>query len=160
MELSGDELAGVVDLFGALTRAELVGAVDELAFKRGADADPEAVAATVDEALAVYRLVAVDRPAADTDDPSPAPLLVAGPTAFPTLPEGAEDLPHIMDVPEREVDRERAAEAASERFRADAATAIDDADDDRIAELVDVSYDLTAWGPVDGAALRDHLDGA
>jgi len=155
MELSGDELAGVVDLFGGLTRAELDDAVDELAFKRGEDADPAAVAATVGDAVAAYRLVAVDRADDDAD-----PLLVTGPTAFPTLPEDAEDLPHIMDVPQREVDRERAAEAVSERFRADAAAAIDDGDDDRIAELVDVSYDLAAWGPVDAAALRDHLDRA
>jgi len=154
MELSGDELAGVVDLFGGLTRAELDDAVDELAFKRGTDADPEAVAATVDDAIEAYHLVAVDR----ADDDNADPLLIAGPTAFPALPEDAEDLPHIMDVPQREVDRERAAAAAGERFRADAAAAIDDGDDERVAELVDISYDLASWGPIDAAALRDHLD--
>jgi len=157
MELSGDELAGVVDLFGGLTRAELDRAVEELAFKRGADA--EGVGAAVDDALEAYHLVAVDRPDDEVAAGEDA-LLVAGPAAFPTLPEGAEDLPHIMDVPERTVDRERAAAAARDRFRADAAAAVDAGDADRVAELVDVSYDLEAWGPVDAAALRDRLDDA
>jgi hypothetical protein len=150
MDLTGDDLAGVVDLFGGLTRAELDRAVEELAFKRGADHDPDAVARAVERALADYRLVAVE------GDPS---LLVAGPAAFPSLPEGAGDLPHIMDVPDRAPDRETAAAAALSRLAADA-EAVAAGDADRAAALREVSYDLEAWGPVDASGVRERLDDA
>lgn len=148
MRLSGDDLAGIVDLFGGLTRAELDRAVEELAFKRGVDHDPARVEAAVDDALAAYHLVAVG------DDP----LLVPGPAAFPALPDGAGDLPHIMDVPERSVDRETVAEAAAERLRADATAAVDEDDSVTARRLVEVSYDLEAWGSVDTTDIRDLLD--
>jgi hypothetical protein len=148
MEISGDDLAGIVDLFGGLTRAELDGAVEELAFKRGDDHDPEAVADAVGAALDSYHLVAVG------DDPEP---LVSGPAAFPALPDGATDLPHIMDVPERSVDRETAAEAALAKLAADADAALSEDDTERTATLVDLSYDLETWGPVDAAAIRERL---
>jgi hypothetical protein len=148
MRLTGDELAGVVDLFGGLTRDELARAVEELAFKRGADHDPARVATTVEDALEGYHLVAVG---AD-------PLLVPGPAAFPDLPEGGADLPHIMDVPERSVDRETVAEAAAERLRDDAEAAVEAGDARAAGRLVDVSYDLEAWGQVDAAEVRDTLD--
>lgn len=148
MRLSGDELAGIVDLFGGLTRAELDRAVEELAFKRGEGHDPDQVHGAVDDALDSYHLVAVG------DDP----LLVPGPTAFQTLPEGGEDLPHIMDVPERSIDRETVADAAYETLRTDAEAAVDAGDAEAATRLVDASYDLEAWGPVDAADVRDLLD--
>jgi len=149
MEVTHDELAGVIDLFGGLTRDELAEALSELAFKRATDPPDEAV---VEAALDDYALVAHEP--ADGDEP----LLVAGPVAFPELPDGAEDLPHIMDVPERHVDREALAATVEERFRADAASAVADDDAERIVHLLDVSYDLETWGPVDLAAARDRLD--
>lgn len=149
MDLTGDDLAGVVDLFGGLTRAELDRAVEELAFKRGEAHDAGAVSAAVDDALENYHLVAVG------DDP---PVLVAGPAAFPALPAGAEDLPHIMDVPERSADRETVAAAARERLERDAEAAVEAGDAQRATRLVDVSYDLEAWGSVDAAGVRDRLD--
>jgi hypothetical protein len=149
MEVTHDELAGVVDLFGALTRVELQEALSELAFKQAADPPEEAV---VEAALAAYALVAYEPDDADDE------WLVAGPAAFPALPEGAEDLPHIMDVPERSVDREALAAAVEERFRTDAARAVADEDDERVARLLDVSYDLETWGPVDLGTARDRLD--
>lgn len=149
MELSGDELAGVVELLGGLTRAELDSAVEELAFKRGTEYDPEAVATAVDEALEAYHLVAVG------SDPA---VFVPGPAAFPSMPEGADDLPHIMEVPERSVDDEDAVAAARAKLEADAMAAADAGDERRAARLVDVSYDLEAWGSVDAADLRDVLD--
>ena len=99
MELTADELAGVVDVVGPLTRAELRRACSELAFKRGADADPNHFGDAVEAALAGYHLVAV------ADHDAAAPLVVVGPAAFPELPEGATDLPHILDVPARNVSR-------------------------------------------------------
>lgn len=149
---TGDELAGVVDLFGALTRDELETALGELAFKRGEDVDREAARAAVDAAVENYYLVAADR-----DDRT---LLAPGPAAFPSLPEGAEDLPHILDVAEREPDRASLVDAAERRLRRDAARAVDDADEDRIERLLDVSYDLETWGAADVSDVRSRLDDA
>jgi hypothetical protein len=146
MELSDDELAGVVDIFGALTRPELEEALSELAFRRGAD-PPEGA---VDDAVERFALLEYE-----PDDG--APLLVPGPAAFPTEPDGAEDLPHILDVPDRTVDREVAGAAALARLREAAAG---DLDDDRRARLLDLTYDLEAWAPVDAADLRERLDDA
>ena len=54
---STDEVAGVVDLFGALSREEATMALSELAYRRGGDA-PEG---DVDAALAAFALVAIER---------------------------------------------------------------------------------------------------
>ena len=141
-----DEVAGVVDLFGALSRAELETALSELAYRRGEDP----AEGDVDAALSAFALVGVDR-----DDDR---LLVPGPTAFPELPEGAEDLPHILDAEGRTPDREPVVDAALARFREAAVRAATREDAARAAELVDVSYDLEAWGVRDLSGLRDRLD--
>jgi len=164
MELTPDELAGVVDILGPVTQAELRRACGELAFKRGVDAHDDAVEQAVEAALASYHLVAVpveSRGGDAAEGPeSDTALVVPGPTAFPVLPDSAEDLPHILDVPERDLDRETAAQAAETQFRTDAADAVRAGDDERIQTLLDVSYELEAWGPVDLASARDHLDEA
>ena len=149
---TGDELAGVVDLFGALTREELDDALGELAFKRGEEVDEAAVEAAVDDAIEGYYLVAVDRDGTT--------LLAPGPVAFPTLPDSAEDLPHILDVPTRTVDRGVLAEAAERQLRADAARAVDADAAERIERLLDVSYDLETWGSTDVSGVRSRLDDA
>ncbi|PSQ36053.1 hypothetical protein BRD11_01810 [Halobacteriales archaeon SW_12_69_24] len=140
----------MVDLFGALRRPELAEAVSELAYRRGA-VPPDAGAA-VEAALSAFVLVAVP----DED----GELLAVGPAAFPTLPEGAEDLPHILDVEPRSVDRERVGRVAEKRLRGDAARAVAAGDADRIAALRDITYDLEAWAPVELADLRGRLDEA
>lgn len=177
MDLSADELAGIVDLFGALTREELQEAAAEVSFKRKGEFEPEAFAEDVDDAVRSYHLLRVDAEAVDgpgRDDggddgkdgggdgggPDEGDWLVPGPIAFPTLPDGATDLPHILEATDRTVDREAAGRAAEERFRADAASAAEAVDDDRIAELLDVSYELEAWAPVELGAARDRLDAA
>lgn len=149
MELSGDDLAGVVDTFGALTRDELADALAELAFKRGESADPERFVGHIDDAIDAYELVRLD---------GEEPLLAVGPTAFPTRPDGTADLRHILDVDPREVDRERAGAAASERLREEAALAIEAGDTDRIEELIDLSYDIETWASADLSGVRSHLD--
>jgi hypothetical protein len=146
--LTTDELAGVVELFGALRRPELEEALSELAYRRGED-PPDGL---IDAATEGFVLVVFE---ADGER-----LLAPGPAAFPTPPEGAEDLPHILDVEGRSVDRERVGRAAEERLRAAAARAVADGDADRAAELLDVSYDLESWAPIDLAGLRDRLDDA
>ena len=148
-----DELAGVIDLFGALTPAELESALGELAFKRGEDVDPETVAAAIDDAVASYAIVRYD----DGD----RTLLVSGPAAFPTLPPNAEDLPHILDVPDREVDREAAGTAVATRLRSEAATAVNAGDTATMRRLLDVTYDVEVWS--DAVAVddvRERLDDA
>lgn len=149
MEPTADELAGVVDLFGALTRAELREACSELAFKRGEDLDD--VEGAIDDAEASYHLAVVERNGTD--------LLVPGPAAFPELPEGATDLPHIMDVPERSVDRDRVTAAVEERFREECAVAVRSGNPDFVDRLLDVSYDLDAWG-IDVSGARERLESA
>ena len=150
MQPDPDELAGVADLFGALTRAELRAAFQDLAARAGADFDADSLDAAVEDALDGYYLVAVE----DGD----RELLAGGPVALPRLPEGGEDLPHLVDVDRREVDRETLAEAAHVRLRGDAARAVADGDEGRVATLLDVCYDLEAWGPVETDELRDRLD--
>jgi hypothetical protein len=146
--LDADEVAGVVDLFGALTRAELVRALEELAFKRGDDPDDVDVG-VVDAGVDSFHLVELD------GDP---PRYAVGPIAFPTLPSGAEDLPHILDVPVRDVDRGNLARDVEERLRAETARAVATGDEERIAHLLDVTYDLEAWASVDVSAVRERLD--
>lgn len=169
MDLSADELAGIVDLFGALTREELQSAAAELGFKRDGEFDPDTFAADVDAAERSYHLLAVEPDAvtvaADSeggrDDVShEGPFLAPGPLAFPALPADAGDLPHILEIEQRRVDQAAAGQKAEERFRRDAARAVAASDTDRIAQLLDVSYELEAWGPVDLTSVRDHLDSA
>ncbi|MFB6218701.1 MAG: hypothetical protein ABEH77_05910 [Halobacteriaceae archaeon] len=145
MEFSGDELAGVVDLFGALTREELRRALAELAFRAGEEADPADFEAGVEAAVESFALVEHDG------------LLAAGPAAFPTLPAGAPDLPHMLDIEERSVDREALARTVEEQLAAAAEAAADAGDAERAAALREVTYDAEAWGPVGVEAVRETL---
>lgn len=176
-----DDLAGVVDLFGWLTRAELSRALSELAFKQRTAADDEAIDAAIDVAVAEYALVpappaalsetgstpdGVVLPAAvktTSDDTveavetSDSVALAVGPAAFPSLPPDAEDLPHILDVPERSVDREALAAAVLDRLSTDAVAAIGASDAERLETLADVTYDIEAWAPVDASDIRERI---
>ena len=89
--LTDDELAGIIDLFGALRRPELSAAVSELAYRQGSE--PPDVDAAVEAARSSFVLLAVPG--------EEGQLLAVGPAAFPTLPDGAEDLLHILDVEPR-----------------------------------------------------------
>ena len=146
MDLTGDEIAGVVDLFGTLEREELSRALAELSFRRGEEVDDERIDTAIDGAVAEFALVPVDG------------RLVVGPAAFPTLPEAGEDLPHILDAERRSVDREAAARSAESRFRETVETAIGAGDSDRLRDLLEVSYDLEAWGPVEVGDVREAID--
>lgn len=158
MNETHDELAGVVDLFGALTRDELTSALTELAFKRGEEPDEDAVGATVEAAIDAYALIPVDGDALDQEAPGDEEFLVPGPTAFPSLPPAAEDLPHIMDVPRRTIDREAVGETVRDRLDEAAADAVEAGDRERAEQLLDVSYDLEAWAPLAADDVRSQLD--
>ncbi|WP_053948951.1 DUF7109 family protein [Halolamina sediminis] len=155
-EATHDELAGIVDLFDALTREELEQALVEVAYRRGADVREDAVSAAVAEAIREYYLVELPADAVEGEIDGDEALIV-GPVAFPMLPDEGEDLPHILDVPERSVDRATAAEHAAERLRGEAATAVDEGDEERVATLADVTYDVEAWGPVELRETRERL---
>jgi hypothetical protein len=148
-----DELAGVVDLFDGLTREELSQALIELGARRGDDPDADAVDRTIEQAVEQYYLTDYGR----DDGPN---LLVPGPTAFPALPDHADDLPHIMDVPDRSLDRSALGEQVTTRVENDAEAAVAAGDRDRIETLVDVTYDVEAWAPVDLSDVRERLDAA
>jgi hypothetical protein len=156
-----DDLAGVVDLFGWLTRAELSRALSELAFKQRAEVDEDAIDAAIDLAVDEYALVPAPSEAlsgdGEADQTAAETALAVGPAAFPTLPEGAEDLPHILDVPGREVDRETLADAVLERLREEAVEAIGEGDAERLETLADVTYDVEAWAPVDVDPVRTRI---
>lgn len=152
MEPEPDEVAGVVDLFGGLRRAEVHTAFADLAARSGEPIEEEAVDAAIDRAMEDYYLVEYEQDGRE--------LLVAGPSSLPRLPDGGEDLPHLLDVEPRAIDLETAGRAALSRLRRDAARAVLDGDDDRVAALLDVCYDLEAWAPVETAELREQLDAA
>jgi hypothetical protein len=165
-----DDLAGVVDLFDWLTRAELSHALSELAYKKRAEVDDDAIAAAIDVAVAEYTLVPAPPEALTEDGTEPTAVddpddgldadgvaLAVGPAAFPSLPDDAADLPHILDVPERGVDRAVLSEAVLARLSTDAVSAISESDVDRLEVLADVTYDIEAWAPVDATAIRDRI---
>ncbi len=162
-----DELAGIVELFGALTRAELADALSELAFKRRADVDEAAVDDAIAAATAGYVIVpapadAVHVVGGDDSDPSNHEpeadgLLAVGPAAFPTPPPNVEDLPHILDVPDRTVDRDRLAGATLDRLERDVSATVDDGNDARLEALLEVTYDIEAWAAVDATRIRDRV---
>jgi hypothetical protein len=146
MELDADELAGIVDLFGLLERDDLVDAVREVAFRRDVDFEPDQTAAAIDAAVDAFVLVQFE-----LDDDT---VVVPGPTAFPTLPTEAADLPHILDVERRDVDRSVLADPIRRRL---AVAADQTSDPERAQELIDVTYDAEAWTDVDLTGIRERL---
>ncbi|ELY37256.1 DUF7109 family protein [Natronorubrum tibetense] len=155
MNATADELAGVVDLFGGLTRPELEQALSEAAFRAdGQSVDESALEAAIDDALETFALVEYERRVDDERQP----LLVAGPTAFPSVPEHAEDVPHILDIDRRRLDRDALGEQVYEQFVDAVETAVDAEEGDQLRQLLDVSYDVEAWAPVDLASERDRLE--
>jgi hypothetical protein len=169
-----DELAGVVDLFGALSPPEVTAALAELAYRQRGAVDDDRLASLAAEAVAWaverYYLVeyapgdgvdaAAERAGADADDAETDPLVTVGPVAFPTLPDEAEDLPHILEFETRSVSRDSLARAVETRLRGDAARAVVAADEARIQHLFDVTYDLEAWASVDVREVRERLEDA
>ena len=151
MDPSADELAGVADLFGGLSLDEFERAFENLAARQGEPFDAEEVAAKVRTATDAYFLVEVDG--------DRGPIYAPGPAALPRLPDHGDDLPHMMDLEPRSIDRAMVGRAVEERLRADAAAAVADGDRDRMQKLLDVAYEVDAWG-VDTTELRDRLSEA
>lgn len=146
MELSGDELAGIVDQFGALRPSTLRRAIHEAAFRAGEDLEQETIQTWIDEAHAKFTLLSVE-----LDD---GEYVVPGPRAFPTVPAEATDLPHVLDVDSVQVPGD-AIETGVRNKLAAAASGVEDPD--RVEELIDVTYDAEAWAGTDLADVRDRL---
>ena len=141
-----DDVAGVIDLFGALPQDEAVRALSELAYRRG-DEVPDGA---IEDALSAFALVGFEH---DGER-----IVAPGPAAFPELPDGAEDLPHILDADGYSPDRDAIVDAALERLRTEAVCVSTLGDAERAAALIEVCYDLEAWGGPDLAGLREVLD--
>lgn len=151
MDPSADELAGVADLFGALSHEEFERAFENLAARQGEPFDADELAAAIRAATDDFFLVELDR-----DD---GPIYAPGPAALPRLPDHGDDLPHMMALEGRSIDRAVVGRAVEERLRTDAAAAVSDGDRDRMLKLLDVAYEVDAWG-VDTTDLRDRLSAA
>jgi len=148
MDPTLDELVGAVDLFGGLSREELVGGFQDIGARMGDDVDIKVLNLRIDEAIEKYYLVEV----ADQG------LLVAGPSALPELPEGGEDLPHLILVGEREINREELEKGVAERLGKEVEIAIFEKDRNQIESLLDVCYDLEMWAEVDVDGIRKKLE--
>ncbi|RNJ26976.1 DUF7109 family protein [Halosegnis longus] len=148
MTLSPDEVAGVVDLFGELSPTELARAREELGYRLG-EAIPET---DVRAAVRAYTLVPYERDGERR--------IAVGPTAFPVIPDGGEDLPHILDIEPRTPERDALVAAALDRFREASLLALRIERAGACERLVDVSYDIEAWADVSLGAIRERLDAA
>ncbi|MFB6077351.1 MAG: hypothetical protein ABEJ80_00050 [Halarchaeum sp.] len=157
MALDPDELAGVCDLFGGLSRDELARAAEELAFRRGDEFDADAHDAAVADAIAAFVLLELAPASDDTAADAGEPLLVPGPRAFPRTPDGGADLPHILDVSRRDVP----GDAVESAVRARLAAAVNDLDEDdaeRASVLLDVTYDAAALTGGEFGDVRDAIE--
>ena len=143
-----DELVGAVDLFGGLSREVLVGGFQYIGARMGDDVDIKVLNLRIDEAIEKYYLVEV----ADRG------LLVAGPSALPELPEGGEDLPHLILVGEREINREEVEKSVVKKIDKEIEIAISEKDRSRIESLLDVCYDFEIWAEVDAGGIRKKLE--
>ncbi|HIJ12474.1 MAG TPA: hypothetical protein HA275_01930 [Halobacteriales archaeon] len=148
MDPTLDELVGAVDLFGGLSREELIGGFQDIGARMGDGVDIKGLNFRIDEAIEKYYLVElVDQG-----------LLVAGPSALPELPEGGEDLPHLILVGEREINREEVEKSVVERIGKEVEIAIFEKDRNQIESLLNVCYDLEIWAGVDVDGIRKKLE--
>ncbi|MFB6300905.1 MAG: hypothetical protein ABEH65_11660 [Halobacteriales archaeon] len=152
-----DELAGIVDLFGGLTRAQLRDAVEELAFKQGESVEQGDLDDRIDRACRGYYLLAVPAETISDRPDEASPLLVPGPVALPSLPTYGEDLPHIMDPDQQLIPIEAKAAALREQLEADVQAAVEDEATTRAETLLDVCYAAESWGPVEIEDLQRSL---
>tara|TARA_B110000014_G_scaffold263296_1_gene259582 strand:+ start:1005 stop:1484 length:480 start_codon:yes stop_codon:yes gene_type:complete len=149
MDPTLDELAGAVDLFGGLSRMELVQGFEDISARMGDSVDIETLNGRIDEAVEKYYLVEMK-----SQD-----LLVVGPTALPELPEGGEDLPHLILVGEREINREEVEKSVVDRMDKEVEIVISRKDIDQMGRLLDVCYDLEIWAEINVEGIRKKLEG-
>ena len=148
VELGPDQLAGITGLFGGLTRDELRESCSELVYlASGESLSQERCDSWIDDALESFHLV--------ESEIENGRVLISGPTAFPRVPSGAEDLPHILDIEPRSIDRDETATHLVDVLEAEVTP---DLSEDRAAELVALTYDLESWADVDAESIRDMIE--
>lgn len=147
MSLTPDTLAGIVELFGALTDAELCDACAEVDFRHEGETRPdEEYLQEIETALESNHLARIDE--SDT-------LLIAGPAAFPRVPSGGDDLPHILPIEPRTVDRSSAAERIIAELQHELEENPEPA---RQESIIDLCYDIESWAGIDTSHIREQLD--
>jgi len=147
MELSGDELAGIADQFGALPPAALRQAVQETAFRAGEELDETAANDQIESALESFALLEIE---VDGE-----PYIAPGPASFPTVPSAASALPHVLDVEPIEVPQAALGAGVQRQLKAAAAEVASPSD---AQELLEVTYDAEVWVDVDLGPVRERLD--
>ena len=148
MDPTLDELAGAIDLFGGLSREELVRGFEDISARMGDHIDIEVLNLRIDEAIEKYYLVEmVSRE-----------LLVVGPAALPELPEGGEDLPHLILVGKREIDMGEVEKSVRERIGREVEIVISKKDRNQMESLLDVCYDLEMWVGMNVEDIRKKLE--
>jgi len=147
MELSGDELAGIADQFDALPPDSMRRAIRETAFRAGEEVGEEQIESWIESALKKFTLLKIEL---DGD-----PYIVPGPRSFPTVPEAASDLVHVLDVEPRDVPSE-ALETGVRKSLARAAEKIEEPEKAQV--LLDVTYDAEAWVGTDLSDVRTRLE--
>lgn len=169
--ISLDELAGIVDLFGTLTRDAVDTAIVEMAFRQGIEVESDTRQEMITTAINQYRLIiypstedemrSIQHPSEQASDinsnidETKLNRIAPGPTAFPTLPAHAEDLPRILETDGQAIDHEAATYAVINRLRDDTEQAITNNDIELMRYLRDVTYDIETWAGV--ATANDDL---
>ncbi|MFW5965140.1 MAG: DUF7109 family protein [Halodesulfurarchaeum sp.] len=146
MDLTGDDLAGILQEFGGLSPAELRQAIAETTFRAGEELPEEHIEAAVSAAIEEFSIlpVAVEK----------RELLVAGPRAFPDPPEAAADLRHILEVSPREIPEAAREAALRERLENELTLS---PGPERASELIEMTYDAEAWLAIDLSEVRSRL---
>jgi hypothetical protein len=135
MKLTLDELAGAVDLFGGLTRDELIQGCEDICARSGEVIDFELMDEKIENAIEKYYLIELKERG----------LLVIGPVALPKLPEGGEDLPHLIQVENRSIDKKEIEKVVFERIEEEIKNNSLEEDLESLEILLDICYDIEIW---------------
>ena len=148
MDPTLDQLAGAVDLFGGLTREELIQGFEDISARKGDILHTERLNMQIDEAIEKYYLVEIEE----------QELLVVGPAALPDLPDGGEYLPHLIRGDKREIDKMRIGRDVKDKISREIEKEIHKMDKGEVEQLLDVCYDLEMWNEIDVEDVRCELE--
>ena len=81
-----------------------------------------------------------------------------GPAALPDLPDGGEDLPHLIRVDKREIDKMRIGRDVKDKISREIEKEIHKMDKGEVEQLLDVCYDLEMWNEIDVEDVRCELE--
>lgn len=148
VKLTNDDIAGIAEMFGVISRKQLEQALIELSYRQGEELSETAAENAVQEALSSFALVAISHQPQE---------LTAGPAAYPTLPVGANDLPHMLEQDRQKPDPAVVREAANQRYREAVDEAIEASDTETLQDLLQLSYDIEAWAEITVDDVRSRI---